>query len=143
MNRIILSAVAVLGLAAPAFADDVQAPGYANATAAKILGQLQLEGDDFNEGLAKYVGQDSQKNSNVTVSSRSAVNARAAEIFAQLADEDNSRNNGLSIRGTKTAFSGEVVNARAAEIFEALDLADDERDDRAAAESQDNSNGDF
>ncbi|MEC8630809.1 MAG: hypothetical protein VXY73_12010 [Pseudomonadota bacterium] len=135
MNRFILSAVAVLGLAAPAFADDVQAPGYANATAAKILGQLQLEGDDFNEGLAKYVGQDGQKNSNVTVSSRSAVNARAAEIFAQLADEDNSRNNGLSIRGTKTAFSGEVVNPRAAEIFEALDLADDAEDTSNSVDS--------
>ena len=114
MNRFILSAVAVLAVAAPAFADEVQAPGFANATAAKIHAQLQLEGDDFNEGLAKYVGQDGQKNSNVTVSTRSAVNARAAEIFAQLAEEDNSRNNGLSVHGAKTVFSGDVVNARAA-----------------------------
>ena len=125
MNRFILSAVAVLGFAAPAFADGVQAPGFANEPAAKILGQLQLEGDDFNKGLSNYIGQEGNSNSNVTVSSRSAVNARAAEIFAQLAEEDNSRNNGLSVNGTKTVFSGEVSNARAAAIFEALDLADD------------------
>ena len=125
MNRIILSAAAVLSFAAPAFADNVQAPGYVNETAAKIHAQLQLQDDDFNKGLSQYIGVQGNNASAATLSSRSASSTRAAEIFEQMALEDNSRNNGLPARGTQTAFSGEVVNARAAAIFEALDLADD------------------
>jgi hypothetical protein len=126
MKNIVLASALIASVAAPAFAEGVKAPGFANSRAAEIHAQLTLESDGFNEGLSKYVVEEAVSPSNISVSSSNVSNLRAAEIFAELAAADHGRNAGLPVDGAVTSFDGGAVNARAAAIFEALDLADDE-----------------
>ena len=123
MKKIIATTAIVLGLAAPAFAEnqlaaDLNVPANEYTTAQ--LAQLHFNQDKSISERSTYFGGETA----ATVSSKSALNPTAEAIFTSLELEQKPALEVAQDVDTTTVYSSAAVNDRAAAIFADIDAND-------------------
>ncbi|MCT4578672.1 hypothetical protein [Donghicola sp.] len=123
MKTFIATTAVVLGLAAPAFAEN-QLAADLNVSASEYttaqLAQMHFNQDKSVSERNTYFGGDSTS----TVSSKSSLNPTAEAIFTSLELEQNPALEVAQDVDTTTVYSSAAVNDRAAAIFADIDAND-------------------
>jgi len=118
MKSLIVITALIMGVTAPAFAENFLAPGFANETAVKIFREAALsEGNGAERQLAGPIADASVGERFVTASRGDARNDVATAMFDAAARASDDGAERQKIGRPSTLLAGNVVNAEAARIF--------------------------